>query len=86
LPCSARDTTPSTRLAKVVFDNTAEGIMVTDLDNRVLMVNRGFEALTGFAAADVVGRPHDILANRAEDPTLDAQQQLVNLFHCQLSN
>ena len=60
------------RLAKVVFDNTAEGIMVTDLDNRVLMVNRGFEMLTGFAAADVVGRPHDILANRAEDPTLDA--------------
>ncbi len=49
------------RLAKVVFEQGIEGIMVTDLDNRVLMVNESFEALTGFSAEEIVGREPDFL-------------------------
>ena len=49
------------RLAKVVFEQGIEGIMVTDLDNRVLMVNESFETLTGFSAEEIVGREPDFL-------------------------
>ena len=44
------------RLASQVFETTADGIVVTDADDRVLMVNQAFTRLTGFAAGDVAGR------------------------------
>ena len=58
------------RLAKVVFEQSLEGIMVTDLADRVLMVNRSFETLTGFAQADVVGHPPPILDPDRDEPAL----------------
>lgn len=44
------------RLAKVVFEQSVEGIMVADTDERVLMVNQSFETLTGFSAEEVIGQ------------------------------
>jgi PAS domain S-box-containing protein len=44
------------RLAKVVFEQSVEGLMVTDLQGRILMVNQSFETLTGYVAAQVVGQ------------------------------
>ena len=58
------------RLAKVVFEQSLEGIMVTDLDNRVLMVNRAFEQLTGFAAHDLIGKQPGITDPSRDDPAL----------------
>ena len=43
-------------LAQRVFDSSSEAIVVTDADNRIVSVNRAFESITGFAAAEALGR------------------------------
>ncbi|MEO6929153.1 MAG: diguanylate cyclase [Casimicrobiaceae bacterium] len=50
-----RARTNELRLASKVFETTADGIVLSDGDDRVIMVNAGFSALTGFAAAEVLG-------------------------------
>ena len=57
------------RLAKVVFEQSLEGIMVTDTDDRIIMVNRSFELLTGYCATEVIGRVPDILDPGRDDAT-----------------
>ncbi|HJV61990.1 MAG TPA: EAL domain-containing protein [Albitalea sp.] len=49
------------RLAAAVFDNTKEAIMVTDARQRIVMVNAAFSAISGYAAAEAVGRPPSAL-------------------------
>ena len=49
------------RLARVVFENSLDGIMVTDTSHRVLMANQAFQAVTGYQPADVVGKCAEIL-------------------------
>ncbi|WP_407279014.1 EAL domain-containing protein [Aromatoleum evansii] len=46
----------SGQLAHIVFQNAAEGIAITDPQGRILAVNDAFTALTGYPAADVLGR------------------------------
>jgi len=58
----------SERLSKVVFEQSIEGIMVTDTEGRVLMVNESFESLTGFASAEVVGKRADFLDPERDHP------------------
>ncbi len=49
------------RLISVVFETTAEGIMITDPYKKILMVNRGFSAITGYSSEEVVGEtPHKL--------------------------
>ncbi|PZP54627.1 MAG: hypothetical protein DI596_12550, partial [Azospira oryzae] len=55
------------RLAAVVFEQSVEGIMVTDAAERILMVNRAFVALTGYAPAEVIGRTPRILNSGRHD-------------------
>ena len=57
------------RLAKVVFEQSLEGIMVTDTDDRIIIVNRSFELLTGYCATEVIGRVPDILDPGRDDAT-----------------
>jgi len=42
-------------LASKVFETTADGIMVCDADDRVLMVNAAFSRLTGYEPREMVG-------------------------------
>ncbi len=66
------------RLAKVVFEQSVEGIMVTDTDDRIIMVNRSFEMLTGYSAADVIGQVPDILDLSREEATVrDARRDAL---------
>ena len=44
------------RLAAQVFENSGEAIMIMDADNRVVSVNRAYSEMTGFQAAEVLGR------------------------------
>lgn len=44
------------RLAATVFENTREGIVVTDRELRILRANPAFCALTGYTEAEVLGR------------------------------
>jgi len=49
------------RLARAVFEQSVQGLMVTDIDGKVLMVNHSFEQLTGWSASEMVGRDPDFL-------------------------
>jgi diguanylate cyclase (GGDEF)-like protein/PAS domain S-box-containing protein len=47
--------------AKKVFDNSIEGIVVTDADGVILQVNASFSTITGYTAAEVIGQNPRIL-------------------------
>lgn len=49
------------RLAATVFENSSEGIVITDRDNNILSVNRAFEQLTGYRRDEVIGKNPRIL-------------------------
>jgi|GEM_PF-260916 len=53
-------------LAKV-FENTIEGITVTDTRGTIQMVNPGFSHITGYAAEEVVGRNPRMLKSDRHD-------------------
>lgn len=55
------------RLAKRVFDNTIEGIFVTDADARILQVNRAFCEITGYSAAEVMGKTPRLFQSNHHD-------------------
>ena len=46
-----------TRLAGLVYDNSAEGMIVIDGHGAILGVNQAFTDVTGRSRADVIGRP-----------------------------
>ncbi len=56
-----RQTEARLRQAKVVFDNTDEGIVITDAARRVVSVNPAFRALTASPDADLTGTDADML-------------------------
>lgn len=59
LVCNCRDISSrkeieeELRLAATVFDSSAEGVLISDNENKIIVVNRIFTELTGFRAADV---------------------------------
>ncbi|OAH96970.1 diguanylate cyclase [Methylomonas methanica] len=44
------------RQAAAMFETAREGVMITDADMRILVVNRAFSELTGYAADEVLGK------------------------------
>lgn len=50
-------------LAARVFENSAEGIIITDTRNRILLVNKTFATVTGYAPAEVIGRNPSLLSS-----------------------
>lgn len=59
-------------LFSAVFENAAEGVMVTDADNRIVAVNEAFCGITGYAAEDVLGQTPRLLRSDRHDPTFYA--------------
>ena len=56
------------RLAATVFEQSAEGIIITDAGFRILMVNRAFSQITGYSAAEALGRnPRMLSSGHHED-------------------
>lgn len=55
-------------LADNVFNSTAESIIVTDSDKRILRVNAAFETMTGYRNKDVLGKtPGELLKSGKHD-------------------
>ena len=53
------------RLAAVMFEQSCEGIVVTDADSNIILVNPAFTTITGFDEPDVLGRnPRMLSAGR----------------------
>lgn len=49
------------RLAAEIFDMSVEGILVTNLQNRILAVNQAFLNRTGYTRAELVGQSADLI-------------------------
>jgi diguanylate cyclase (GGDEF)-like protein/PAS domain S-box-containing protein len=57
----------SLRQAATVFESTREGVMVTNTDKIIMMVNRAFTELTGLSEAEVLGKSTDMLHSPRHD-------------------
>ncbi|WP_292950741.1 MULTISPECIES: EAL domain-containing protein [unclassified Neptuniibacter] len=55
------------RQSAVVFDNTSEGVMITDPQCRIQMVNAAFSQLTGYKEDEVLGKSSNILNSGLHD-------------------
>ncbi|GAB4259132.1 MAG: hypothetical protein Kow0065_09040 [Methylomicrobium sp.] len=56
-----------TRLAAEVFENSFDGIAITDAEGTLLRVNRVFEQITGYALQEVLGKNIGILKSGKQD-------------------
>ena len=55
----------SLQLAALAFEQSSDGIMVTDAQQRILRVNRAFTEITGYLPEEVLGRtPHMLSSGR----------------------
>jgi diguanylate cyclase (GGDEF)-like protein/PAS domain S-box-containing protein len=57
----------SLRQAAVVYESTAEGVLIADIDGRILGVNRAFTEITGYAKEEALGRTPAILRSGRHD-------------------
>ena len=57
------------RLSSTVFNNTAEAIIVTDGDNRIVTVNGAFTDITGYTLDEVRGRTPNLLKSDRHSDT-----------------
>ncbi|HEX4951876.1 MAG TPA: EAL domain-containing protein [Thermoanaerobaculia bacterium] len=55
------------RLAAKVFEQSREGICVTDADRRIIAVNEAFTEITGYSQSDVLGEHPRILSSGHHD-------------------
>jgi diguanylate cyclase (GGDEF)-like protein/PAS domain S-box-containing protein len=55
------------RQAGAVFDHTQEGIVITDLEPRIIAVNRAYTEITGYSEGEVIGRNPGLLKSGRHD-------------------
>ncbi len=55
------------RQAAAVFESTSEGVVITDLQPRILQVNPAYCAITGFAPEEAVGRNPNLIGSGRQD-------------------
>ena len=60
------------RIAATAFESQ-EGMFVTDAQHRILQVNSAFSSMTGYTAAEVVGKTPHVLASGRHDASFYAQ-------------
>ena len=51
------------------IEQTAEVVIITDLEGRIQYINPAFERTTGYSRLEAVGRSFDILESGAHDET-----------------
>lgn len=63
-----------------IVRSTIDGIMITDLENRIIMVNPAYEKLTGFLRQELMGKIPDILsgARSSKDFSRRVAYELAN--------
>jgi diguanylate cyclase (GGDEF)-like protein/PAS domain S-box-containing protein len=55
------------RMSRIVFENSLEGITVTDAHSRIQLVNKAFVDTTGYSAEEVIGKTPAILKSGRQD-------------------
>lgn len=68
------------KLAANVFESTIEGIMVTNADGIILLVNSAFTEITGYTADEAIGKTPTILKSNRHDTEFydDLHLQIVS--------
>lgn len=61
------------RLSASVFDNAREGIVITDPKGQIINVNPSFTTLTGYTAAEVIGKNPNLLKSGHQGDEFYAQ-------------
>ncbi len=56
------------RQATSVYENTAEGIMITDVRSVIIAVNPAFSAITGYGESEILGRSPRLLQSHQQSP------------------
>ncbi len=54
-------------LARMVFENSSEALMVTDANNVIVSVNRAFSRISGYPAGEIVGKTPSLLKSGAHE-------------------
>lgn len=62
-----KETEAKLKLAASVFDNTLDGVLITDVNGTILSVNPGFIEITGYTAEDAVSQNPRILQSNRHD-------------------
>ncbi len=63
----------SLKLASMVYENSSEGILVTDAENHIIAINPAFTRITGYELADVLGKdPSDLRSGRHDQDFYEA--------------
>jgi len=62
-----KKTEESMQLASLVYQNSSEGMTVTDVDGTILNINPAFTEITGYALEDVRGKNHEFLNSGRQD-------------------
>ena len=57
------------RQAATVFECSREGVIITDLETRILTVNRAYTEITGYTEAEARGRKPTLLQSGRQDPS-----------------
>lgn len=55
------------KIAAMIFENTSEGMIITDADGSITSVNPAFTELSGFTADEVIGKTPRILKSEKQD-------------------
>ncbi len=64
---ATRQNSEQLRLAGIVLDNTADGVIITNARGHILSVNAAFTHITGFSAEESVGFKPNILISDKQD-------------------
>jgi two-component system CheB/CheR fusion protein len=62
-----KETEAKLKLAACVFENTLDGVLITDVNGTIISVNPGFTAITGYTPEDAVGKTPRILQSNRHD-------------------
>lgn len=64
---ASKQSSEQLRLAGIVLDNTADGVIITNARGHILSVNAAYTRITGFAAEASIGFKPDILVSDQQD-------------------
>ncbi len=53
-----------------LFEQTADSVVITDIQGNILQVNRAFEKTTGYSAEEVIGKTPRIIKSEKHEPKL----------------
>jgi diguanylate cyclase (GGDEF)-like protein/PAS domain S-box-containing protein len=66
-------------LASAVYENTADGIVITDQQGKIVSINRAFTEITGYCADEAIGANPNILHSDRQEP--DFYQSMWAMLH-----